>query len=117
MPEIQGVHIREVWDFRLSNATPLIDRRRGTWVAQIWAKNNPDYDPNDPSTLAEPLEEYDTGIPVEKGDERDCAKVAKCYEWFKSVRDKYARDDIEELKPHVAKINQANAELAKRGAV
>ena len=113
MPEIQGVSIQEVWDYRLSTATPLIDRRGGTWVAQVWAKNNPDY----PTTLSKPLEEYDTGLPAEGGDQFDAAKLSRCYEWFRSVRDKYARDDIETLKPHVAKINQANAALAERGAV
>ncbi|MCH9836292.1 hypothetical protein K0U83_11555 [bacterium] len=117
MPEISGENIREVWDYRLSNATPLIDRRGGTWVAQVWAKANPDYDPADPSTLAAPLEVYDTGIPATPGDEHDPEKVLACYVWFLAVRDEYARADIEELKPFVATINQATAELALRGAV
>ena len=117
MPEIKGVSIDEVWDYRLSNATPLIDRRGGTWVVQIWAKDNPDYDPSDPATLAKPLVEHDTGLKAEHGDQFDAAKIAVCYEWLLTVRDQYSRDDIEELKPLVAQINSVNAALAERGAV
>ena len=111
-----GLNIREVWNFRLSTAAPVIDRRSGTWVVHIYAKNNPDYDPADPSTVAQPLESYDTGIPATPGDGYDAAKVAACYEWLYGVRDKYARPDIEELKPAVAKVEAANAALAEAQA-
>lgn len=118
MPKtFNGLDIREVWDYRLSTAVPQIDRRGGTWVVQVWAKNAPDFDPTDPSTLAKPLAEHDTGIPATPGDEHDAEKVKACYAWLYSVRDQYSRPDIEELKPHVAAINAANRELAKRGAV
>ena len=115
--QYEGKFITEVWDYRLSTATPLIDRRGGTWVVKIYAKDNPDYDPSKPETLSAPLEEFDTKLPHEPGDERDSAKLSVCYNWLRSVRDKYSRPDIEELKPIVAKINAANAELAKRGAI
>ena len=117
MPKNVGQNIREVWDYRLSHATPLIDRSSGTWVAQVWAKNNPDFDPANPETFSKPLAEFDTGIPAEKGDAHDARKIAKCYEWFKSVRDEFARDDIEEIKPIVRDINEATAKLAARGAI
>lgn len=116
MPKLQGKNIREVWDFRLSRAVPVIDRRGGTWVVQIWAKTNPDYNPKDPSTLARPLEVYDTGIPAEDGDEYNTDKVKVCYEWLKTVRDNYSLDDIEDRKPIVAQINEANDKLAAMNA-
>ena len=108
------MRIEDVWDYRLSTAAPLIDRRSGTWVVQIWSKNNPDYDPA--AGPARPLEEYDTGIPFVPGDEHDEEKISICYDWLLSVRDKYSRPDIEELKPVVARIRKAQAELAARGA-
>lgn len=113
MPELQGIDIREVWDYRLSTATPLIDRRSGTWVAQVWAKSNTDYDPANPAT---PLKEYDTGLLAESGDQFNADKLKVCYEWFLSVRDEFSRDDIEEIKPLVAQINEATAKLAQKGA-
>jgi len=145
--KIQGINIREVWDYRLSIASVFIDRRGGTWVCVVASKSNPDYVPaymvdqefeqlldDDgeaydgapiegtgrliPATdIAKPLETYDTKIEVTKGDTYDTEKIKACYKWFLSVRDKYARTDIEELKPKVAKINKLNAELAAKGAV
>lgn len=114
--EFQGVDIKEVWDFRLSTAVPAIHNGGGTWVVEIWSKINPDYDPTDPSTLAKPLEIFDTGIVTTEGDEHDAEKYKVCYEWLYSVRDKYSLPAIEEMKPHVAKINAANAALAQLGA-
>lgn len=112
----QGESIREVWDFRLSTAVPQITRVGGTWVAEVWAKNNSDYNPEDPSTIAQLLEAFDTGIAAEGGDEYDTEKVKACYAWFYKVRDKYALDDIEDRKPLVAQINAANDKLATMGA-
>jgi hypothetical protein len=114
--KLQGKNIREVWDFRLSRATPLIDRRSGTWVVHIYDKVNPDYDPKKPETEAKPLESHDTKIPAVEGDQFDTAKVKVCYEWLLKVRDKYALEDIEERKPIVAEINAANEKLAQLGA-
>jgi len=111
MSKIQGIHILEVWDFRLSTATPLIVREGKTWRVQIWSKENPDHDPARPETLSSPLEEYDTGISSEKGDHRDRKKLMACYEWLHSVRDKYARADIEAIKPAVRKLREAEKEL------
>ncbi len=102
-----GRNIREVWDFRLSTASPLIDRRGGTWVVQIWANEG----------SPQPLEEYDTGMPVEVNDQFDTKKLTVCYKWLLTVRDKYALPDIEERKPLVAQINAANAQLAQLGRV
>lgn len=110
---IEGINIREVWDFRLSSAVPGIDTRSGTWVVSIYAKENPDYDPENPTTLALPLETYDTGIKSVEGDEYDTVKVSVCYEWLKSVRDKYSLDNIEELKPSVANTNKLTASLSR----
>lgn len=114
--EFQGKNIREVWDFRLSSAVPVINRTSGTWVVEIWSKDNPDYDPKRPESAATPLEAYDTGIEAVEGDEFDSQKVGVCYQWLYTVRDKYALPNIEELKPHVAKINEANEALSKLGA-
>ena len=108
----QGIDIKEVWDYRLSSATPMIDRRGGTWVVHIYAKANADYDPANPESIAQPLESFDTEIPAEKGDTWDVEKVKVCYEWLYSVRDKYSLPNIEQMKPHVAKINAANKALA-----
>ena len=112
-----GVDIKEVWDFRLSRAAPVIVRGKEFWEIQIWAKDNPAYDPEKPETLAKPLEVISTDIKVEPGDEYDTAKVAACYELMYKVRDNYSLPDIEERKPLVAKINAANAALADLGAV
>ena len=110
-------NIREVWDYRLSTAVPTIYRDSGTWVVKIYAKENPDYDPAKPEALAQPLAEHDTGIEAVEGDEYDPDKLRPCFEWLLSVRDEYALDDIEELKPIVKKINEANAKMAELGAV
>jgi cytochrome oxidase Cu insertion factor (SCO1/SenC/PrrC family) len=117
MKKFEGKNIREVWDFRLSKATPVIDRRTGTWVVHIYSKVNPDYDPKKPETLAKPLESHDTKIPAVTGDEHDVEKVKKCYKWLYSVRDKYSLPEIEKMKPEVAKINAANAKLAEMNRV
>lgn len=117
MKKFKGVDIKEVWNSRLSTAVPCITRSSGTWVAEVWSKKNPDYDPSNPDTVAVPIESYDTGIKVEPGDEYDAEKVIACYEWFYSVRDKYSLDNIEELKPYVKLVEDANNALAKLGAV
>ncbi len=109
--KLQGKNIQEVWDYRLSTAVPVIDRRGGTWEVQIWAKSNPDYVEGQPP--AQPLEVHNTGIEAVEGDEYDTVKVKACYQWLKGVRDDYSLPDIEERKPHVAKINAANAALAE----
>lgn len=106
------MEIRDVWDFRLSTASVMIDRRSGTWVVKIFSKNNPDYEPNIYDTLAKPLEEHDTGLPWEEGDEYDEAKLTVCYDWLRTVRDKYALPNIEQLKPKVKAINEKNAKQA-----
>lgn len=108
------MHIRQVWDYRLSTASVYIDRRGGTWVCVVVSKDNPDY--NDEGTPTPPLETHDTGIKATKDDAYDEDKLKACYKWFRSVRDKYALPNIEELKPLVADINKANATLAAAAA-
>jgi hypothetical protein len=105
----KGVDIREVWDFRLSTAVPQINREGGTWVVYIYAKDNADYIPGQPPV--EPLDTYDTGIQSESGDQFDTKKIKVCYKWLYSQRDKYSKPNIENLKPHVAKINTINDAL------
>ena len=110
------MEIRDVWDYRLSTASVMIDRISGTWVVKIISKNNPDYDPAKPETLAKPLEVYDTGLPWEEGDEYDESKLTVCYDWLRTVRDKYALPNIEQLKPRVKAINEKNARQAAERA-
>lgn len=109
--KFQGLNIKEVWNFRLSSAVPVIDRSSGTWVVYIYSKNNPD------DEVAEPLASHDTGIEAVDGDQHDTAKIIPCFEWLYSVRDDYSLENIEELKPHVAKIEAANKALSELGAV
>ena len=108
-------NIREVWDYRLSTASVYIDRRGGTWVCVVVSKSNPDF--VEGAEAAKPLETFDTEIEATKGDAFDDKKLDACFEWFKSIRDKYALPNIEKLKPDVKLINEANARLAKAGAV
>lgn len=114
MKIFKGENIKEVWDYRLSTAVPLITRTSGTWVVEIWAKENTPFT-GDPATLAKPLETFDTGIKAEPNDEHDTTKVTTCYEFLYKVRDQYALPNIEEMKPLVAKINAANIALAQLG--
>lgn len=105
MSNIVGVNIKEVWDFRLSKASCQIVRREN-WECEIICKNGGGV-----------LETHDSGIPYTQGDAYDCEKLKPCFEWFKSRRDDYALENIEELKPGVAKINEENAKLAAKGSV
>jgi len=138
MSKIQGVNIREVWDYLLSSAVTLIVREGGTWVCQIWAKSNPDYINTPERTVydydeegepiegteriiaavrnkpALPLETHDTGIKFEKGDQLNPEKLIPCFEWFKSRRDDYALPNIEELKPKFAIVRHINDDLHER---
>ena len=107
-------NIREVWDSRLSTAVPQIDRRSGTWVVNIYSKVNPDFDG---SNEAMPLESFDTGIKATANDEYDKEKLLPCYEWMLTVRDRYAHENIEKMKPAVKLINEANEKLALMGKV
>ena len=110
-----GRSILEVWDYRLSEAQPINYRGQkpviqpnggvlmeetGTWVAVVWPQND----------RGEPLEVHDTGVPVEPGDTHDGPGLDACYAFYRSVRDKYSRPDIEELKPAVASIRKADLE-------
>ena len=113
--KIEGINIKEVWDFRLSKASVYIDRRGGSWVCVVISKNNPDYIEGKEVTPV--LETYDTGIKATKNDLYDKEKLKVCFEWFKSVRDSYSLPNIEELKSIVSEINRLNEKLAAQGAV
>ena len=106
--------ILEVWDYRLSHAQPInyrgqipVQNEDGewglddhpNWIAVIYSQDD------DPT----PLEIHDTGIPLEAGDLHDGPGLDACYKFYRSVRDKYSRENIEELKPLVANIRKADA--------
>lgn len=110
MKKFEGKCITEVWDYRLSVGIPQINRTGKTWVVYVFPKTYED------GQKVEPLISHDTGIKVEEGDTYDTAKVAKCYEWLYSIRDRYSLPDIEERKPHVVKIHEAINALAALGA-
>lgn len=101
-----GKDIREVWDWRLSSGSPILFNSGDTWIVKIFA--------NDGSGL---LKEHDTGIPTTDEDGRrnnhDQKAIAACYDWLRSVRDEYSRDNIDLRKPVVALINHANDEINK----
>lgn len=107
MSEILGINTREVFDYRLSTVTPQIyqDNIPGgvdgpTWIIHLYSK-----------ATGELLESHDTGIPREKGDGHNRDKIKVCFEWIKSVRDKYSLPDIGKLKPKVAIIRELNDAL------
>lgn len=82
----------------VDDAGNLVMQDCGTWVAVLWPQDD----------RAEPLEVHDTGVPVVDGDLHDGPGLDACFKFYRSVRDKYARDDIEELKPAIAKLRQAD---------
>lgn len=100
----QGVDIREVWDWRLSIAQPILFNNGEIWIIRIYANEAADGE----SAL---LEEIETDIPtagvsIIEGQQR-------CYPMLREIRDKYSRDNIDELKPKVAAINAANRAAAE----
>ena len=97
MTQHAGVNILEVWDWRLSIGAPMLFNKGKTWVVKIMA--------NDGSGV---LDEHDTGVKT-TGNNFDYVAIAACYDWLRTVRDKYSRDHIELRKPVAAMINYANA--------
>ncbi len=99
--------ILEVWDYRLSTASPMLycgipagredHFPEGTpldkWVVAIY----------DNGENPKPLAVHVTSVGI-TGGIQDHDGYDACYEWLRSVRDEYSRDDIEDLKPKVAKI-------------
>ena len=102
MSKHKGVNIEEVWDYRLSNATPVLHNSGEFWRVDIHPVRD---------GTGEPLESHVTDIPCTKGDTHDPVKIAACYDWLRTVRDKYSRDDIDEIKPLIAKYRNAQAKL------
>ncbi len=109
--DIVGKDILEVWDYRLSTAYPIINNSGPEWIVEIHAKSAPDYDPENPDDFAKPLEVFKTGIVSANGDSFDAEKVKICYEWLKTVRDKYSLDNIDELKPLVKDVRASQERL------
>lgn len=101
MSDLKGVNILEVWDFRLSKASPILYDSGKNWVVKIFAK--------DGSGL---LAEHETDVAT-TGNPRDPAGVIACYEFLKSIRDDYSLDHIEQRKPVTRLINAANAEASE----
>lgn len=104
MSEIKGIYTKEVWDWKLSTVKPTL-YNSGQEFWRIALRDN---------TTGKVVREHTTDIPCEKGDAYDYSKVAKCFEWLKSVRDEYARPDIEELKPKVAFARLVEADLHEK---
>lgn len=104
-PRFAGVDIKEVWDWRLSTGNPILYCDGDTWVIRIWANKSPDGE----STL---LQEIETEIPS-TGGLHDHAAIGKCYETLYVIRDNFSRENIDILKPLVAKINSVNKKLAE----
>lgn len=103
MSEIKGINTRKVFDHYLSTVTPTIYNSGKFWRIVL------DY--KDGSGVAEAVE---TNIPCEKGDTYDCEKIKCCFEWIKSVRDKYSMPNLEELKPKVAVIRLINDDMHEK---
>lgn len=124
----EGKKIREVWDFRLSYASPVLYNSGAFWVIHIYA-NNPHHDawkdhPGREETNGNVrvlLEEIVTDIPtLPNGDpkERMTPEAIKagqqaCYPILYKVREKYTRDNFELRKPVVKLINESNAECGR----
>jgi hypothetical protein len=98
--DFKGIETLEVWDFRLSNGSPVLYNNGELWRVVINA--------NDGSGV---LEEFTTDVPT-SGNSHDVEGVKACYVWLHSVRDKYSRDHIELRKPVAKFINESNAELS-----
>ena len=101
--------ILEVWDYRLSTAQPmnyrggipgvdkegkLLHQPTGTWIACVYSQGKDN----------ELLECHDTGVKVVEGDLHDGKGLDACFKFYRSVRDKYSHEEIEDLKPIVAEI-------------
>ena len=101
MKKFKGVFIREVWDFRLSKAAPMLYNNGDTWIVKLHCNATGDV-----------LEEHDTGISAVKDgvcDNWDREGINACYVWLYSVRDNYSRGHLKERKPVVKMINEANS--------
>lgn len=99
-----GVDIREVWDWRLSIAQPILFNDGETWVIRIYANVAKDGE----SAL---LEEIETDIPTAGTDIVE--GQARCYPLLRAIRDKYSRDDIDERRQMVAEINARNKSISE----
>jgi hypothetical protein len=99
--DFEGVDIREVWDWRLSNGMAILYDDGPTWAVRVWANNPPE------GEVKQLLAEHVTDVAT-CGDPRDPEGVAACYEWLHSIRDDHARDNIELRKPVCAMIQGAN---------
>ncbi len=109
--------ILEVWDYRLSLAQPmnykglpkipgmdeeLWEAAKDKWCAVVFSQGE----------KREALEIFNSGIKAEVH-HTDDDMPDSIYEFYRSVRDKYSRDNIEDLKPLVAKIRVLDAKRQK----
>jgi hypothetical protein len=99
--KFKGKFIREVWDFRLSKGCPYLYCDDQFWTIRIWA--------NKPMGKRQMLKEHVTDIPA-TGNPHDEAAIALCYQWLYSVRDDFARDDIDEIKPRVLAMHEVDTQ-------
>ena len=124
MKTFEGRAIREVWDWRLSLAQPVLFNSGDTWLIKIIAN-----DPGDPIWDEWPdvvletgknserlvCEVVETDIPTcdanGKRNSLDCDAISRCYEIIYPLRDKYSLDCIDLRKPVVKLINESSAEI------
>ena len=97
--------ITEVWDYRLSTAQPILypggipgEEPTGTWIVCVYAQDDRN----------EALETHDTKVAFNPAELHEGAGIDACYEFLRKVRDKYSRDEIDDLKPAVALIREAD---------
>lgn len=109
--------ILEVWDYRLSTAQPMnykglpkipgMDEKlwedaKDKWCGVIFSQDE----------KREALEIFNSGVKAEVH-HTDADMPDSIYEFYRSVRDKYSRENIEELKPHVAEIRALDVKRQK----
>lgn len=88
--------IKEVWDYRLSTATPTLYSLVGeNWRVELYDK-----------ATGQIVGAFDSGIPSTPEDPHNLEGMRPCYEWLLSVRDDFAYKNIEKLKPVVAEIER-----------
>ena len=110
MKTFAGKDIREVWDWRLSNANPILYNNEDLWIVRIFDNAAP---AGERVLLAEHITDMETVGENGERNVHDYAAIAECYEWLYGVRDQYSKENIEELKPEVAAINAKNLELSE----
>jgi len=99
--KFKGEDIREVWDYRLSKGCPYLYCDAPYWIIRIWPNAVNRREPK------KALIEYVTDIPA-TGNPHDRRAIILCYNWLYKVRDDYAKNNMNALKPAAAKIYDIN---------